>query len=471
MESLKSLYVELNKIQSYRDEYCSTSGERKGKIFYFINTNYRGILLKRYDKLTGFANGFRVLSEIEGIKRNEWTERLGRAQEREKQHVINMRKSELFRVVDNAYYKTSRGIVFEKMLSDYTLKFEDKKFLTYLLILTGYFNNTPNYILERTKIVYKCFEDAGITVPEVAKLQIDFVKKVNSGERISSLLLDDYIYLDSFVFPHDEVNFLKDYWNSSEQQKKELKEYVYDNYENRSYKCIISYKFRPGGMYVKNTVAENAWLLAVSKALIDGRPANFDEFIKISMNEYAKFFTIDKKNLKKFIYNTNKNRSVFQIIFCKAFNVAIPLTEVAKDLTEDEIFELGRIDATDEAGRQRLNNIEQSLKKVAKIKSDYKCDLEEVENCKYFTAKSTNKNYVEVHHYIPREFANDFDETIEVLENYITLCPNCHRKIHLAVDNERKHMVNVLFSKRHLALKKKHLDVELNTIYEYYGIK
>ena len=97
--------------------------------------------------------------------------------------------------------------------------------------------------------------------------------------------------------------------------------------------------------------------------------------------------------------------------------------------------------------------------------------MEEVENCKYFTAKSTNKNYVEVHHYIPREFANDFDETIEVLENYITLCPNCHRKIHLAVDNERKHMVNVLFSKRYLALKKKHLDVELNTIYEYYGIK
>jgi len=56
--------------------------------------------------------------------------------------------------------------------------------------------------------------------------------------------------------------------------------------------------------------------------------------------------------------------------------------------------------------------------------------------------------YLEAHHFIPREFRNDFSYSIEVLANYITLCPRCHRQIHLAVDRERKHLINALYEDR-----------------------
>lgn len=99
-----------------------------------------------------------------------------------------------------------------------------------------------------------------------------------------------------------------------------------------------------------------------------------------------------------------------------------------------------------------------------------KCVLDECEICKYFTAKENGKNYLEIHHFIPREFANDFDYPIEVLENYVALCPNCHRKIHLAVDSERKHMINIIFNLRQELLAKKGLVITLQDLYNYYKI-
>ena len=81
-----------------------------------------------------------------------------------------------------------------------------------------------------------------------------------------------------------------------------------------------------------------------------------------------------------------------------------------------------------------------------------------------------NKNYLEVHHFIPREFRNDFSYSVEVLTNYITLCPRCHRQIHLAVDRERKHLINALYGERKNRLKLVGLKLDLKEIYEYYKI-
>ena len=131
---------------------------------------------------------------------------------------------------------------------------------------------------------------------------------------------------------------------------------------------------------------------------------------------------------------------------------------------------LFRSDATELEGATKLDAVSTSLKKLAKIQSNYKCALDECEICKYFTAKENGKNYLEIHHFIPREFANDFDYPIEVLENYVALCPNCHRKIHLAVDSERKHMINIIFNLRQELLAKKGLVITLQDLYNYYKI-
>lgn len=280
--------------------------------------------------------------------------------------------------------------------------------------------------------------------------------------------------MDSFCFPYVDINFVRVFKNSSTTEKEELKNFVSQNYKQAHYQnksnCIVSYKYKPGGNYVKNTIIDTTWILYLSHTLMTAEIHNFDDFINYAINTYNEIFPINKSNLKAFIYDTNKNRSVFEIIYCKLFDVSIPVIDVAKDLTQEEIFAIGPVDATDENGLKTLNIITQSLKKLAKIQSNYKCCFDTCEVCKYFTSKETHKPYLEIHHFIPREFANDFDNSIEIVENYAALCPNCHKKIHLAEDTERKHLINILYSERKNVLSEHGLNVTLDQLYAYYKI-
>lgn len=60
--------------------------------------------------------------------------------------------------------------------------------------------------------------------------------------------------------------------------------------------------------------------------------------------------------------------------------------------------------------------------------------------------------------------------TLFLIKIFKALCPNCHRKIHLAVDSERKHMINLIYNARKGLLAKKELVVTLRDLYKYYKI-
>ena len=465
---LLELYKELNNNSDFFNYYFSTSSKNGGKVFSFISTNYRGILNQSGGELQGFARGFSVIENVENIKRSDWSHTTNANQEVEKQHVVNMRKSELFRVVDDAYQKTSRGIVFKKLIDNDVLSYNEKKLICILLLLPGYFSDTPNYILEQTKYFYKKCNNCGYTDAEILEKQKDFVK--SCPENVSEIFLKDYVYLDSFYQTFSGINFLKVFHSASDLEKSELKEYISDNHKNRSYRCLLSKKFKPGGNYTKNTIIDNALILYIAKRIIDDETVDFDQFIKNLITYYEEIFHVNTARLKTFIYDTDKNNSVFHVVFCKIKNLPISPLSVEKDLTPEELKQLSSSDATDTSGATALDMVSSSLKKLAKLNSGYKCVLEDCEMCKYFTAKESNQNYLEIHHLIPREFANDFDYPIEIIENYIALCPNCHRKIHLAVDSERKHMINILFNQRKDPLSQHGLDVDRKQLYKYYKI-
>lgn len=467
--TLLELYKSLSNNPLFFNNYFSTSGKSAGKIFSFKNTNYRGILTFSKGELQGFAKGFKVLENVEGIKRSNWVRRVGH-QETEKQHVVNMRKSELFRVVDDAYQKTSRGIVFKKMVDDEHLSVEEKKLICLFLILAGYFSDIPNYIIEQTKIFFERCNEVGYTDEEVLDAQKSFIKNGLKSKNIYEIFLEPYLYMDSFYSSFDGIDFLKAYKDAPEHERLEFVNYISSKYKHKTYDCVITRKYEPGGNYTKKTTIDNAFILFVVKKIITANNVNFDAFVSTMINSYSELYSIDEKRIKKFIYDTNKNRSVFQVIFCKVMNVPISPLMVEKDLSDIEIRELSLSDATDEEGAIALDIVSSSLKKLAKLNTGYKCVLEECEMCKYFTAKENNKNYLEIHHLIPREFANDFDAPIEILDNYIALCPNCHRKIHLAVDAERKYMINTLFNQRKDKLSEHGLSVDIKTLYNYYKI-
>ena len=179
--------IELCKNNSFYEKYYSTSSKNYGKVFSFINTNYRGILLKNGDKLQGFANGFEVLEKVEGKKRSKWVHNAGTNQEVEKQHVVNMRKSEFFRVVDDAYEKTSRGVVFKKLIDDNNLSHEEKNLICLILIISGYFADTPNYIIERTKEFFALCNDAGYSDEDILLFQKSFISEAINSKKKSEI--------------------------------------------------------------------------------------------------------------------------------------------------------------------------------------------------------------------------------------------------------------------------------------------
>ena len=193
---------------------------------------------------------------------------------------------------------------------------------------------------------------------------------------------------------------------------------------------------------------------------------------KIFVENFNKnIFTINEKSTLSYL---RSNKNIFDPIFAEILGLEYPdVALVAGEaITDSRDIAEDYIDETSEEGRQKIKTAFNIRKRQARIQGGYRCALETINNCRpvYFTAKATKKNYLELHHLIPKEFRNDFSHSIEVLANYITLCPRCHRQIHLAVDRERKCLINALFKKRKDRLKIVGLNLTLSEIYEYYKI-
>ncbi len=66
-----------------------------------------------------------------------------------------------------------------------------------------------------------------------------------------------------------------------------------------------------------------------------------------------------------------------------------------------------------------------------------------------FISESTGNPYVEAHHFIPMRAQHLFSqEALDNVINIIALCPNCHRRIHHAVVEEKKPLIEDLYYKR-----------------------
>ena len=76
----------------------------------------------------------------------------------------------------------------------------------------------------------------------------------------------------------------------------------------------------------------------------------------------------------------------------------------------------------------------------------YQCEIDHTHET--FIAGSTNRPYMEVHHIIPLQYQDKFKHSLDVYANLISLCPICHRKIHLGLRGDRRNMVDELYEKR-----------------------
>ncbi|MFT5675217.1 MAG: hypothetical protein ACI808_001147 [Paraglaciecola sp.] len=117
----------------------------------------------------------------------------------------------------------------------------------------------------------------------------------------------------------------------------------------------------------------------------------------------------------------------------------------------------------------RHNRDTQTAKK-ALINARYKCEFDEEHQT--FTSGSTQNNYVEAHHLVPVSLTNtsEFKFKLDVIENLIALCPNCHRAIHYGDAATKMEILTKLFTERHEKLNERGIEITLEQIFTIYGI-
>lgn len=463
--TLLEIYIEKNKDSMWFDNHFSLSKGSSGRMFEYTNTNFRN--------QGTFINDFIKFLEVENKPRNIWPRQSNHGQEIHKHYVMNMLQSKLFRKNTNDLFsRTSKGVLYSDFIN---LKFPepDNWFINYLFLLNGYFFSRKNYILSRVKedlLNYFLVTD-GVT----KDLLIKEAKKLLKINSFNDILRSDFFYFHSF---YNDSDFLICYLRSTSKEKEELALYIEKNLKNKDYKCCISKKYQSGGNFNMSSLLDETKVFLLTLLFIEEKTVVLSDIYKIFFDNFNENISpLDKGISLNYLY---KNKIIFDPIFEDILETEI--VDVLDTVSAVDISQIHKmdnrdipeeyIDETIETGRQKIKATFNTRKKQARILSNYTCVLEKINNCQqiYFTAKTSGKTYLELHHFIPQEFRNDFSYSIEVLANYITLCPRCHRQIHLAVDRERQHLINFIYNDRNPRLQIVGLKLDLKEIYEYYGI-
>ena len=83
-----------------------------------------------------------------------------------------------------------------------------------------------------------------------------------------------------------------------------------------------------------------------------------------------------------------------------------------------------------------------------------------------FQSKYSEENYVEAHHLVPIKEHNQFDFSLDVISNIISLCPNCHRLLHYGKDIDE--VLTSLYKTRKHRLEKVKIKLSLEDLKEMY---
>ncbi len=465
--SILETYIEKNQNEEWHDDHFSLGDGAHGRMFEYTNTNFR--------KQDAFMVQFEKFLEVENLPRDQWPKKETTEQEIHKHLVMPMVQSKLFKKDGNELYsKTAKGVLYESFIKT-TFTEGEKWLINYIFLLNGYFLNRKNYIVHRVKddLLGFLMATEGVSLEVLIRSSTALLSA--GKQEIYDLLRKDFFYVHSF---YNDADFLTAYLRATDSEKEELAAYIEQNLRSDAPKCCVSRKYKSSN-FTKPMLVDETRVFLFTLLFTQTRSITLESV-------YTKIVEIFDENIaslsKKTVINyLRKNKDVFEAVF----EDVLELEDAQAPIFEDDITESiqaaqidtqdvpeAYIDETSEVGRQRIKAVFALKKKQARILSNHTCALENINNCRsiYFTAKNGGKNYLELHHLIPQEFRNDFSCSIEVLANYTTLCPRCHKQIHLATDRERKHLITFLYNERINRLKLVGLPLELEDMYSYYKI-
>lgn len=99
--------------------------------------------------------------------------------------------------------------------------------------------------------------------------------------------------------------------------------------------------------------------------------------------------------------------------------------------------------------------------------ADYLCEIDALHES--FISRVTGKKFVEAHHLLPMQYQEQFTASLDVPENIVVLCPNCHRLLHHGRHKDSQIVLKSLYKKRAESLKGRGLDVDNTTLLKFYN--
>ena len=98
--------------------------------------------------------------------------------------------------------------------------------------------------------------------------------------------------------------------------------------------------------------------------------------------------------------------------------------------------------------------------------ANFKCENNS-EHITFISAR-TGRQFVEAHHLIPMEFQNEFTNSIDVPENIISLCPNCHREFHNSTDENKYELIKKFIGLRTQKLIEREIQINEKQLFSFY---
>lgn len=98
---------------------------------------------------------------------------------------------------------------------------------------------------------------------------------------------------------------------------------------------------------------------------------------------------------------------------------------------------------------------------------DYKCQAN-LAHVSFITR--AGKPYMEKHHLISMKFYEEYENDLDDINNIVSLCPNCHRQIHLGEKDGVTGIIEILYGKQKDLLTRAGLDVSLADLKKKYGV-
>lgn len=93
-----------------------------------------------------------------------------------------------------------------------------------------------------------------------------------------------------------------------------------------------------------------------------------------------------------------------------------------------------------------------------------------------FIRRNTALKYMEPHHLIPLQYYDEFEKSLDVEANIVSLCSECHNKIHYGEGAEK--LISGLWEKKKdeihkagISTMKNGVEVDIDILFSFYGIK